>query len=75
MDESSPVYVKIDEYKEILDIVNVIKKKLAESKELLDKINQLKAEEDQEILAWEKNVTDFSQKVEFIDRTLFQPKI
>ena len=39
-----PVYVKIDEYKDVLDLIKMIKNKLAEAKELLSRVNELKNE-------------------------------
>ena len=47
---NAPVFIKIDSYKEVLNIIDVIKAKIDKSKELLEKINQLKAEEDEELM-------------------------
>jgi len=69
--QKAPVYVKIDEYKEILDIVNMIKAKIDEAKGILHKIETLKSEEDTELDLWSNNMNDVERKVEFIDKTLF----
>ena len=73
MDETMPVYVKIDEYKDVLDVVNMIKAKLNEAKETLAKLNELKNEEDAEIELWHTGVDEIERKVDFIDKTLFEP--
>lgn len=72
---NTPVFIKIDAYKEVLDIIDVIKAKIDQSKELFEKINQLKAEEDEELLEWKNTIDIISDKVYFIDKTLFEPNI
>ena len=44
MMEPMPVFVKIDEYNEVLNLVKLVRKKLEEAKEVLLKINDLKNE-------------------------------
>jgi hypothetical protein len=72
MDKSLPVFVKINDYKEILDIVDVMKQKLKETTQTLDKIKQLKSEEDKELQEWEKNVMEISRRLAFIDSAFFE---
>lgn len=72
MREGAPVFVKIDEYKDVLDIVNSIKMKLTESKEVLSQIADLKAEEDAEIDNWKADLEDVERKMAFVDSTLFE---
>ena len=43
-DENMQVFVKIDDYKDVLDIMNMIKNKLSEAKITLEEINKLKNE-------------------------------
>ena len=66
-----PVFVKINEYKEILDIVDVLKQKLKETKQNLQALKGLKAEEDQELVEWEKSVAEISKRLSFIDSAFF----
>jgi hypothetical protein len=75
MDELAPVFVKISDYKEILDIIDVIKSKISSTKETLQRIKDLKNEEDEEILSWSKNLDEISNKIAFIDKAMFQPNI
>jgi len=70
---NAPVFVKIDTYKEVLDIIDVIKSKLDNSKDLLDEINDLKAQEDEEIIEWKETLDNISDKIHFMDKTLFEP--
>lgn len=70
-DELAPVFVKIDEYKEVLDLLDVIKGKLDDAKGKLDDINKLKDEENRELEAWSSNVADIEKKVDMVDKTIF----
>jgi hypothetical protein len=68
------VFVKVDEYKDILDILGLIQEKIKEAKTILGKINELKNQEDAELELWKNNIADVERKVDFIDQTLFEPK-
>ena len=56
--QNVPVFVKIDNYKEVLNIIDVMKKKIKDTKQSLAKIRELKAQEEQEIIEWERNVNE-----------------
>ena len=76
MDESrAPVYVKIDEYKDIMDIMALMRDKLRQAKFLLDKIAELKAQEDAELSTWARELEDVEGRVAAIDKTLFEPSL
>ncbi|MBW2996512.1 hypothetical protein KY332_04400 [Candidatus Woesearchaeota archaeon] len=68
-----PVYVRIDEYKEVLDIMNMIRNKIEGAKEILAKLNELKNEEDAELELWHTGLEEVERKVVFVDKTLFEP--
>jgi hypothetical protein len=72
MDRNLPVFVKISDYKEVLDVVDVMKQKLKETSQTLTRIKELKAEEDRELQEWEKNVTEISRRLAFIDSAFFE---
>ncbi len=75
MDQKAPVFVKIDEYKDIMDIMTLMREKLRQAKFLLDKIAELKAQEDSELATWAKELEDVENRVSTIDKTLFEPSI
>ena len=70
MNESNPVFVKIDKYKEILDIVEVINKKVVNVKQLLSQLEELKSKEEEEIMNWEKNMDEITQKLESLQEEM-----
>jgi hypothetical protein len=70
-----PVYVKIDEYKEVIDIMNLIKTKINEAKKVLNNIYENKNKEDAEIDEWTNELEEVERKVNFIDNSLFEPGV
>ncbi|MBT3407919.1 hypothetical protein HOK68_05245 [Candidatus Woesearchaeota archaeon] len=66
-----PIYVKIDDYKDIVDIISVIRSKLDQAKSTIDQINNLKAEEDSEIELWLSEIEEIEEKVETSESILF----
>lgn len=74
MAEEMPVFVKIEEYEEVLDVMNLIKNKIEDAKKTISKINELKNEEDSELEMWRATLEEIERKTEFIDRSLFEPE-
>ena len=70
----APVFVKIEDYKDILDVLELIKDRLSEAKRTLADINEMKNEEDEEIGMWSSTLNEIEKKIESIDRTLFEPE-
>ena len=69
--EEKPIFVKIDAYEDIRDILNIIKKKISEARGTLDKIQQLRHEEEAELEVWNNEIEDVEKKVSFVDKSLF----
>ncbi len=73
MTDLNPIFVKIDEYKEILDIVDVIKHKVTSAEQTLHKIKSIKEEEDNELLAWSDNLEEVKRKINEVRKNMFEP--
>ena len=69
-----PVFVKVDEYKEILDVLDLIKNKVREVQDTLGDINGLRDEEDAEIEIWGNTIKEIEKKIEGIDKMMFEPE-
>ena len=67
-----PVFVRIDDYKNIIEVLDLLKIKLGEAQQVLEKIAELKGKEDEEIERWHTELEDVERKVDFIDSTLFE---
>ena len=69
-----PVFVKVDEYKEILDVLDMIKSKINEIRETLGNINALRNEEDAELTMWNNTINDIEKKIDGVDKIMFEPE-
>ena len=74
MKEEASVFVKIEDYKDVLDILGLIRDKLEQAKKTLGDINELKNEEDSELELWESALNEVERKVHDIDKVLFEPE-
>ncbi len=74
MSEKMPIFVKVEEYNEVLGIISEIKSKLDESKNILKHISDLKVQEDREISSWKIGLDDVEKKIKYMDHTLFEPE-
>lgn len=74
MEKGMPVFVKVDEYKDILEIVGLIKSKLEQARSTLNKINEIKNQEDTSLAAWQQDLDEVEKKIALIDGTLFEPE-
>lgn len=73
MKENAPVFVKIEDYRQMLDVVEMIKKNLKEAKQMLADLNQLKEQETSEIQSWSSELEQMESKIEDINKLMFQP--
>jgi len=65
-----PVFVKIDEHKDVHAVIGAIKGKIAEAKDALNNINRIKQQEEKELDAWKSEIEEVEKKVSFIDEAL-----
>ncbi|MFC1768935.1 hypothetical protein ACFLZX_04190 [Nanoarchaeota archaeon] len=69
-DLTVPVYVKVDDYKEVVEVLGAIKTKLNDAKNTLDKLKELKEREDSELQSWEAALADAEAKVNEVDSVI-----
>jgi len=74
MEREATVFIKIEDYKDVLDVLDLIKDRLGEAKRTLADINELKNDEDAELELWGSTLNEIEKKIEDIDRTLFEPQ-
>lgn len=71
--KEAPVFIQIKEYKELLDVMDLVKSKIAVAKETLSNINDVRKEEDEQIAYWTELLEEITSKLYAIDKTLFEP--
>ncbi len=72
--ERMPVFVKVDEYEDVLNIIKLVRRKMEEAKETISKINELKNEEDHHLEMWQNTLAEIEKKIDFIDHSLSEPE-
>lgn len=72
--EKMPVFVKIEEYNDVLNLMRTIRKKLDEAKGTLLKIHDLKNEEDHQLEMWQNTLAEVEKKIDFVDHSLNEPQ-
>jgi len=70
--ENVPIYVKVDKYKELTQVLKAISVKLQSVDKTISKINELKAQEDEQIRKWNENLTDIKSRVERINTAFYE---
>ncbi|MBU2523169.1 MAG: hypothetical protein KKE23_02670 [Nanoarchaeota archaeon] len=71
MPGTSPVFVKMDKFKDAMANFEVIKKKLQESSSLLEKIRETRAKEEEELNEWAEELNIIKEKLLQIDKKIF----
>jgi len=74
MERQTPVFVKVDDYKDVLNILDLVKNKIKEAKSTIHEINDLKNQEDSELAIWANEIADIERKIDFVDQTLLEPE-
>ena len=72
MTDEMPVYVKIDDYKEVLEVMNGLQSKINSAKDLLAHIEEVKSEEEAELDNWKIGLADVEEKLAALNSVLSQ---
>jgi len=70
----APVFVKVAEYREIIDVLDMIKAKVNEIRATLADIHDLRSQEDAEVARWNETINGIENKIESIDKMMFEPE-
>ena len=72
--EQKPVFVRLDEYKNIIALVGSLQAHVDNAKATLAQIHKLKQEEDVELEIWQTVISEIESRTDFINTTLTQPE-
>jgi len=70
----TPVFVKIGDYKKLLDEMDAVKTKIASIKKIIMQIESLRDKEKEELSLWSNNINLVEKEIKYIDETLFEPE-
>lgn len=66
------VFIKIENYNEILDVLDLFRKKLQDTQGTLDEIVKIRAEEEEEINSWKSNMEQVQNEINKVSKNLFE---
>lgn len=66
-----PVFIKIDEFQELVDIATLTKERLRKARQLIAHIKELKAQEDAALADWTSKLDIIEERLAAVDRRLF----
>lgn len=70
MDKKMQVFIKIEDFKDITEILTLAHQRLQQAKTILGRIAELKAQEDAEFEAWTAELGEIERRMQGVDRTL-----
>ena len=68
--DNVPIFIKIDEYKDVVDILARTREQIGQARHLISRISEIKGQEDEMIEKWAKELEDVEQRVEEVDKML-----
>jgi len=72
--KKADIFIKIEEYREVIDVLELLQHKMKQARMLLRKINDTKLQEDAELEEWNAAINDIESKISLIDRSLLEPE-
>ncbi len=70
--DNRPVFVQIDDYKEAMNNIEVLKQKIREVEYTLDRLNEIKSQEQLELSNCETALSKIKEKLVGVDKKLFE---
>jgi len=70
LQEEKPLFVRVEKYKDVMDTLNGLKNKLNDAGDILRELSRIKAEEEQELNAWQQDLESVKDKLLAIERNL-----
>lgn len=67
-----PMFVKIQEYREAMASIDVLKQKIRETESLLERIEQIRTQEQNEMTSFRDNLNKMKEKLMSVDKRLFE---
>lgn len=75
MEQKAPAFIKVDNYKNVMAILQATREKISQAKVLLSKIEDIKKEEDAVIASWASTIDDVEERVGQSDAALLEPEV
>lgn len=73
--KKAQVFLKIEDYKDIVDVSGIIKEKINDIDGALNRIKYIKSKEDSELASWKASLERTRKKIDDIDKELLKPDL
>ena len=70
MEDKAKIFVKIQDYNDIKDILGLMTEKIGQARELLEKINSIRAKEEDAIAKWGSDIKEIEEKLSDMNKSL-----
>ena len=70
MEEKAKIFVKIQDYNDIKDILVLMQEKVGEARAVLEKIGSIKSKEDESVAKWDSSIKDIEERITSINNSL-----
>jgi len=70
MEGKAKIFVKIQDYKDIKDILSLMQQKIGEAKAVLERINDIRTKEDKIVAKWGGDIKDIEERLVSINNSL-----
>lgn len=74
-DKKAQVYIKIDGYRQLKEVIGQTRAKLQQARALLDKLGEINGQEDAALKTWSRDLDEMENKVSDVDKALFEPEV
>lgn len=74
MTERSSVFIKIDNYRDVLDLADELKQQLSSVRNLYEQLEDMRDNEHKELQSWKQNLDAIEERLGEVDQTLFEPE-
>lgn len=68
--DNKPLFIKLTEYKDVRDIVQLVRHKVGDIKKTLYEIDSLKRQEEEELAKWHTTVDEIEKKIDVMTHIL-----
>ena len=70
--KKADLFIKIEEYKDVIDIMGLIKEKINDIERVLNRIKEIKAREDSELASWKSSLEYTKTRIDEIDKNMLK---
>jgi len=70
MTENMPVFVKIENYRDMTSLLAATREKLRQAKALFERIKEVKNKEDEYLASWARELEDVESRVSAVDSAM-----